>query len=751
MCVIGVAAVAAAVVGSDAAPTGIEVVDAAQRAALVGLLVLAGARSRRWSLLVGAGITAAFAVGVPRLGALVALGLILVMVALDRRSRVVDALVGGLVGLGALALSIGGPFGLETVAAVAATVPILYSAYTYTSRRVQRRWRRGVLAACGFVVVSTVLAAVGAGLAVGDVSEGVDATREGVDLSGTGDGAAAAAAFVAAEDRFSAAEATVAAWWASPARVVPVVGPNVAVLQDSVRLGTDLSAAAASVAGEVDFDSVQRLDGGVDLATLASFEVPVQRAAEVADDAVEVLAGMDSPWISAPLADRVGELSEEVTTLQAQTELARLGVRDGPAMLGAGTPRRYLVLLGNPAELRDLGGHLGNWAELVATDGRLELVDVGGPLELSVPLDQAPQWVREELPLSLSVLKPTEFPQNWGGDPDMTVVARLASDLYEQRTGRPVDGVVYADTAAFAGFLEITGPVPVEGLPEPYEITAANAEQFLTRDQFVRFERETVANESVIAMIEEVFTRLTNSQLPGPQALGGIFAPLVEVGSISLATSHDADQPLVERLGLDGSVPTAGDGDLLAVLQRNAGPNKVDSFLSRYTDVDIQWNPATGDVRSVVTVVLRNDAPAAGFNRLVLGNDAGAPFGANVSDVAVLTPFMLETVRVDGSIVSAQPLLEEDYWRHTVRVVVPPGGRRQVSFELLGQVAAGDRYDLTFLGQPIMGDNTLDIEMLPSGGTADLRSSSDPDVTSDISGVDAGSDYVFSWDSGNQN
>ena len=117
----------------------------------------------------------------------------------------------------------------------------------------------------------------------------------------------------------------------------------------------------------------------------------------------------------------------------------------------------------------------------------------------------------------------------------------------------------------------------------------------------------------------------------------------------------------------------------------------------------------------------------------------------------MLSPFELQSVRVDGNIVAAQPLLEQDYWRHTVRVVVPPGGRRFVTFEVFGQVTPGDRYDLTYVGQPIMGENTLDVTMSASGGPAELTQVSGPEVTSAISGVDAGSDYVFSWRSGNQN
>lgn len=736
---------------SDAAPTDIVVLDAVYRCALVVVLAVAGERARRWSLLLGSGLTAAFAVGPPRTVALVALATMLLLALVDRRSRVLDAAVGGMVGIGALALELPGPLGAETALAIAATGPILFTAYRYCTRRTQRRWRRALAGTAAGAAVATFAAVVSAGLAVGDVQDAVDATRAGVEAAGGGDNGAAAAAFDDAQQAFEAADGKVGAPWAAAARLVPGVGPNAAVLQDSVGLGVEITGAARNVASAVDFQGIQRLEGGVDLELLASFEAPVVEAADAADDAAQVLAGFDSSWIVGPLASRVSDLSDEVAELRSQTELARLGVEDGPAMLGADGERRYLLLLGNPSELRDMGGHLGNWAELVAREGSLELIDVGGPLELALPPEQAPVWVRDELPLSLSVLKPVEFPQNWGGDPDTSIMARLAGDLFEQRTGRTVHGVVYADTTAFAGFLRLTGPVQVPRLDPPYQLTADNAVAFLGRDQFTLFDLESDANAAVEAVIEEVVSRLTNSELPGPQALGELFSPIVAGGHLSLGTRVDADRPLVDRLGLSGEVVVPEGRDVLGVIQRNAGPNKIDSFLSRETDVALQWNPATGDVRSVVTVELRNDAPAQGFERLVIGNDANAPNGSNVTDVAVITPFMLEAARVDGSIVAAQPLLERDYWRHTVRVVVPPGGRRFVSFEMFGQVDAGNRYDLSWIGQPIQGDNTLDVSIVPAGDRARLVAAEGAEVTSDISEVDAGADFVFSWQSGNQN
>lgn len=740
--VVGIVAALAAVAWSEAAPTGLVVVDAAYRAGIAVLMVVAGERSRRWSLVFGSAICAAFAVGPARLVALLAFALILVMVAVDRRSRVIDALVGGSIGVAALSLELGGPLGVESVVAVVALVPVLVSAYRYTTRKVQRRWRRAITATVLIVAVLSVASALAASRASSSVAAAIDETRDGVDAVRTGQ-EGAGEAFARASEDFSAADSYVGAPWIAPARLVPIVGPNLAVLHTGVQLGERLTNAAGDVAMTVDFDQVQRPDGGVDLDVLESFSTPISRAAETSATAAAKLDALDSPWIVGPLDERVGRFSEEVAKLKDQADLAELAVQDGPALLGRDGPRRYLVLLGNPAELRDQGGHIGNWAELVLDDGHMELAEVGGPGDLAVESNEHTDAVQRSLTLPFATLKPTQFPQNWGGDPDMSEVLAVAAPMFEQAKGRQIDGVFYADTAAFAAFLQLSGPVRVPLLEPPFELNGANAQEFLTRGQFDAFEREVDANAALTQVIDEVFSNLTSSQLPAPDDLGSLLSPIVRGGHLTAATTHAEDRTLLGRLGLLSELDVPAGRDLLAVVQRNAGPNKIDSYLNRSTSVDVQWNPVTGDVRSVVTVTLRNDAPADGLDPLIGGNREGYPAGSNVTDISVLTPFILRNVEVNGVVAPAQPLLVEDHWRHNVRTVIPAGETRVVTFELIGEVDPGDRYVLDFAGQPVLGENTLDVKMHSVG--VDARAVGE---TTDTSGLDAGADYVFSWTSG---
>src|SRR5690606_24485486 len=126
-----------------------------------------------------------------------------------------------------------------------------------------------------------------------------------------------------------------------------------------------------------------------------------------------------------------------------------------------------------------------------------------------------------------------------------------------------------------------------------------------------------------------------------------------------MSTVHREDRRLLDRFGLTGSFPEADGGVVLAVLQRNANPSKIDAFLRRETDVEIEWDPASGAVSSHVSVVLSNDAELDLGSEVVLGNAAGAPLGTNVTDLSVVTPFQLRGVLVSGRRVPSQPLLED--------------------------------------------------------------------------------------------
>jgi hypothetical protein len=702
--VVGAVALVAALVAATAGahPSGSAPADVLQVMALAGVVVLAATRARRWALVVGSTLVAVFGAGMWIAAGCAALALSAFLITDNRRDRRVGAVVGGLVTIGALHLTPALPTGLPSVAGAVACGVLLASGYRRSAPDAQQWCRRSATALVVAAAVALALAAYSVVRSRGDLDAGVDAARGGIDAASSGDLPRARGELERAAEHFDRADGLVGSVLLGPASWIPGVGPNVRMLQAATRSGARLTSSSARDLVRLDYDRLRRPEGGIDLATLASFRRPVHELRTALLESDRLLADRSSPWLVDPVTSRTDELRSKTHELLSTTSLAATAVDRAPALLGADGPRRYLVLLGNPAELRDLGGHAGNWAELVVDRGAIRLGEVGTPDELAGPAGPEQLDDAASFPPSLIAMRPTRFPQNWGSSPDLPTVTRLASELFGRRTGRPIDGVMYADPEAFAAFLSLTGPMRVPATSPPMTLDARHAARFLTHDQYVDFATETAANDSITQLVHDVFERLTHTRLPAPRELGELFGPLTREGRIQLASTHAQDQPLLSRLDLDGAVPDPDRGDLLGVISRNANPSKIDSFLRRSTTVNVRWDPRTGDVASTVRVRVRNVATAAQASRLITGNVLGLAPGTNVTDLAVLTPFDLLRASIDGHPHAVTPEWEGRYWRHSARLTLPPGATQTVQFELEGSVRPGPRYRMALVGQPLL-------------------------------------------------
>lgn len=699
---------------SHGAPTGNGILDLLERAVFAALMVLAGSRARRWAFVIGAVIVSIASRGDAILFGLAALAFSAFLIAPNRRDRLGGSICGGLVAIGALHLHVGWGGGAPTVIGIIACSGIVYSGWTRTPLEIRRRMRIVGLSVLGAAASMAILAVIAVLRSQGDLTDGATSTQNGVDALRAGKPKEATKEFAEASASFAKARDQVSIFFLLPARAVPVLNQNLSAVRDVAAIGVDLTRAATASAATVDYDKIRRADGGIDLDVVKSFGKPVGSTARSLRSARIRLEKTTTRYLLPPLASRLTDFSTKVRQLGREADMAELAVAKAPALLGSGGPRRYLVLLGNPSEARDLGGHIGNWAELLVDKGHITLVEVGSPGELADPTNSGMSNTKS-YPVSLTEMRPSEFPQNWGSTPDMPTAARLSAELFQHKTGKAIDGVMYADPQAFAAFVGLSGSVPVPGL-QRFSLTARNAAQFVTTDQFRLFPDDNTANQSLTAVIRTVFDRLTHIRLPSPRSLGAAFSPLAHQGRFQFASLHAEDGELLTRVHLRGEVPSPSGGDLFGVLSRNANPSKIDAFLHRQTKVAINWNPITGEVGSTVTVRLRNDAPVTGMTPTVIGNRLGAPSGTNVTDLAILTPFELLRASIDGVPAASKPQWDGRYWRHEVRVLLEAGRFHDIRFELQGVVRPGARYAFQFVGQPLVNLDALSLSIVPTTG-----------------------------------
>ncbi len=698
----------------DAAPTGHAVVDLIYRAGFVAVLAVAGSRARRWALVVASAVAAAASLGPALVAAVIALIGSAVLVGTDQRNRVWGASIGALVALALLNLHLDLFFGASAIAAGLAAAVVLRSGYRNTARRVRVRLRRWIIGATVVLAASSVLAIVQAVVSRADLTDAVTATSAGIRAVGRGDERVAVTRFDAAEASFTAVASRADRWWNWPVALVPVVSQNVRVVADVSRSGATLADAAGMTVREVDYDALTGEGGTVDLAALARLSRPVHVTADRLAVARRDVNDLDSRWVVSLLRSRLEEFAAKLDSVDADAQLAAVAVDDIPTLLGAGGERRYLVLLGNPAEARDLGGHVGNWAVLKVADGDIDLEQVGRPLDLENRPAEADLSIDQGYPQSLLEMKPAWYPQNWSATPDFPTASRIASVLYEKKTGQHIDGVFYADPFVVESMLEVTGPVPIPELNR--SLAAKDAVKFLTEDQFVLFDGKADGDDAVTELVKRIFNEFTESRLPGPKRIGDLFGPLVREGRFRFDLPGDPDDPLIRQLGLNSGVRAEPGADLIAVISRNANPSKIDAFLDRESSYTVDWNPETGAVRATVKVVLTNNAPASGLPSVVIGNGVGAPEGTNVTNLAVLSPFEVTSAEMDSESVSVSPVSDGLWWRHTIEVPIPAQGRRVVTVTVSGKVAPGDEYRLLVAGQPLVNRGPFVVKVTPRSG-----------------------------------
>lgn len=731
----GASGVGAALAG--AAPTGSVAADVALTFALGAVMVLAGLRGGPVACTV-AGVVAVVCSGRSTPAALAAgaaLGLAASVLATGRPAPGIVALAGGGLAQAALRLEWPAPTGASALVAAVIVSPVLLTGVARSSARVRRGARRTTVA---LVVLSAVGGVVGLVAALGartSVDQGVQAARDGLGAVGRGDRAGAAARFDQAASAFEKADRAISAWWARPAYAVPVVGQHAKAVRLLATAGADLAGAGARAAREADPDTLRLTDGAFDLAAIAQVRAPLEAAMASLVRSSRRLGDARSPWLLAPVADRLEELADRVESASGSAETAVLAVRNAPGLLGADGPRRYFLAIQTPAEARASGGLIGNWGELVAENGRISLGRFGRTQELNTSGDPAarritgpPDYVRRYAPF-----KPSLYWQTVTMSPDFPSVAEVIGELYPQSGGAPIDGVISVDPYAFAALLRLTGPVSIEGRAE--ELNAANAAQVLLHEQYLSFDETAEADrvDFLDVASRTVFARLTSTTLASPRTVADALAPAVAGRHLQLSSTRPAEQRFFQRIGASGAVPALR-GDSLGVVTQNFNGNKIDWFLRRSYTYEAEFDPATGEVGASLEVRLRNEAPAEGLPRSVIGFGGfaapGQPqtaFGENLLLLSVYSPLELEAMTVDdGQVLQISRQNELGRRVYSALVSVASRSTRVVTVRLAGRVPRGD-YRLDVLRQPTVtpDEATLAVSLPPGwqvrpGGQVDV-------------------------------
>ncbi len=417
-----------------------------------------------------------------------------------------------------------------------------------------------------------------------------------------------------------------------PIRILPVFGRQITAF-------SDLASAAAQVS-EIGRDAVgdlPALDGRVTRDRRIELARDLARAARRTADRLDRVDAGDDDWLVSPLARQHARFSSELDQVRS---LATRGavVADGMVDFLTG-PRRYLVFAANNAEMRAGHGMFLSAGTLTVEDGAFAL----GEMEptAAMRLEDGAVDLRGDMADLWGSLHPEREWRNLGLSPRFDTSARLASQMWQARTGESVDGVLAVDAVGVRSLLRATGPVTIDGQRSGVDNVVAH----VLHDQYVGVPATRTGTEARREQLAELASAAVGNFDAGRWTLEGLLPGLADAGAgRHLLAWSRADGPMWEAAGVDGSL--GEDSVLVAVLNR--GGNKLDQFLDVRSRLVVEPGDG-GTQRARLRVRVANETPdgepgyIAGPHPLV---EAGA--GEYVGILAVTLPGSARNAGIEG-------------------------------------------------------------------------------------------------------
>jgi hypothetical protein len=436
-------------------------------------------------------------------------------------------------------------------------------------------------------------------------------------------------------------------------------------------------------------------DGAINIAMLEELPDRVSTAIGYLDTAEKSLAAIEtrSTWTQ-PLDGIRGTALTEMRPVRASVDAIAEIAPVLPGALGAEGPRRYLVAIGNQAEMRASGG-----APLT-----LVMVEFNQG-EISIPVKGQ---------TSTQLFPPLNAPVTWfgpGPNPFFPGNARFApfvvtnthpNYVYSAQEmaaswtggGYPrVDGVVFLDLTAISAVLNATGPVEsaVYGT-----VTGDQLGQILLIDAYATFGQEEADQRQAAnqQLLDELMARLLSGD------------DLVNVAQAIASTVPGRHfqvwmrEPRLQQLSMDagaaGYVADPKIGDWSAVYTQNGNQSKVDVFQQRNTLMQVALREdGSAGINQVITITNQTppDRPEGpperiGYETMWVKNAhviyvprAAQSFRASFPSNFSIRPFKGHARQQAG-----RGFVSDGFGNRMVRVVgwTPPGGTSQVvvSYEL---------------------------------------------------------------------
>ena len=348
-------------------------------------------------------------------------------------------------------------------------------------------------------------------------------------------------------------------------------------------------------------------DGAIDIERLESV---APRVDFVLDDLAQAEANLVSiqangEWAE-PLDDIRNRALEEMTPVATAVEVLVDISPLLPSALGADGPRRYLIAIGNQAEMRASFGAPLTLVMVEFDDGRISIPIKGQTsTELFPPLNARVQWFGPAFnPFFNGNQRNRPFVVT-NTHPNLLFSAQEMAGSWAGGNYPDVDGVVALDLTAIAAVLDATGPIesPVYGT-----VTGDQIGQILLIDAYTEFGQDdaVVRQKANQQLLDELLGRILSGddlvntvQAIASTAPGRHFQVWMKDGAL---------EQLAIDAGAAGVVEDPESGDWAAMYTQNGNQSKVDVFQQRNQLVVVSLSD-DGSARVRQQLTLTNATP----------------------------------------------------------------------------------------------------------------------------------------------
>jgi UDP-N-acetylmuramyl pentapeptide phosphotransferase/UDP-N-acetylglucosamine-1-phosphate transferase len=556
---------------------------------------------------------------------------------------------------------------------------------------------------------------------------GRDAAQRALHAARRGDAATAEIQFRRAAHEFEQARDQLHSKRYEPARLLPVVAPNLRAARVLADIGYDLARNGEIVTATVVPESLAFVDGGIPMDEVRRITPALVQGAETLARALERLRDVaDEPYLLPDVRNAVDAIRRELARGAREARNTADAARLAPAIFGAdGGERRYLLVVQNPTENRGTGGLIGSYGVVTVRDGVVSVGEIlrTGVWNHAVEEHGAPEYESDaDYRRRYAPFRPEFQLQAVNLSPDFPTVGRVLASLAPEGGVGDVDGVIAVDPEGLAALLSLTGPVPVPGWPE--DVMAGNVVDITLRDAYTAFAQTPERAEFLGDVARAVVAQATSGRLGEPAAVARVLGDAARQGHVALSFRRAAEQRLALAVGAAGAFPKGG--HVLHVSEANIAANKIDYYLEETLDYRVVLHPDDRGrgARAVGTLGVRiaNTAPRTGLPQIVAGPYEGTPDrtqpGESMSYVSVYTPLALRRAAIDGDEVATQVGEELGMRVYSTIVRVPAQDERTLTLDLAGRarLARGGWYVLELANQPMVNDRRARISVsVPDG------------------------------------